>query len=373
MKRTWDERIAVLLTIVGIAIGALGLIGLARVASAADAPAPSSPPANATAPAAAPAPKPAPVSVVADMRSQAAAATALCETEAARSFLSAAGALPSITPRVIYRDRERNLAVSEDAWKKLGAEDQAKFKPRDCDERFYYYTGYGTPLNYARAFDIAGKFGVKSWEGKRVLDFGYGSIGHLRMLASLGADAQGIEVEPMFAALYSWPDDQGAVDTAVKGKSGNLNLHNGKWPADPAISKAVGGSYDLFISKNTLKKGYIHPEREADERMLIKLGVEDEAFLKAVHDSLKPGGLMLVYNIAPAQNPADKPFLPMADGRFPFDRALAEKVGFDVLAFDQVDDEAMHKYWFVYFPNPEMTPENLKESIFTHYTVLRKK
>lgn len=375
MKRTWDERIAVLLTVVGIAIGALGLIGLARVVSAADTPAPSSSPATATAPAAAAPPKPAPVSVVADMKSQAAAATALCETDAARSFLSAADALPSIAPRVIYRDRERNLAISEDAWKKLSAEEQAKFKPRDCDERFYYYTGYGTPLNYARPFDIAGKYGVKSWNGLRVLDFGYGSIGHLRMLASLGADAQGIEVEPMFAALYSSPGDQGAIESVTKGKAGNIALHSGKWPADPAISKAVGvgGNYDLFISKNTLKKGYIHPEREADERMLIKLGVEDEAFLKAVHGSLKPGGLMLVYNIAPAQNPADKPFLPMADGRFPFGRELVEKVGFEVLAFDQIDDEVMHKYWFVYFPNPEMTPENLKESIFTHYTVLRKK
>lgn len=370
MKRTWDERIAVLLTICGVAIGAWALIGLARTVSAADGTSPASTPA---APVATPAPKPAPVSVVGDMKSQASAAAALCETDAARSFLSAAAQLPSITPRIIYRDRERGLAISEAAWKKLTAEEQAKFKPRDCDERFYYYTGYGTPLNYARAFDVAGKYGLKSWNGMRVLDFGYGSVGHLRMLASLGADAQGVEVEPMFAALYSSPDDQGAIDTAVKGKPGNLKLHDGKWPADPAIAKAVGGNYDLFISKNTLKKGYIHPERQADERMLIKLGVEDEAFLKAVYDALKPGGLMLVYNIAPAQNPADKPFLPMADGRFPFDRALAEKVGFEVLAFDQVDDEVMHKYWFVYFPDPEMTAENLKESIFTHYTVLRKK
>ncbi|MBX3378539.1 MAG: hypothetical protein KF805_00465 [Phycisphaeraceae bacterium] len=367
MKRTWDERIAHLLTIGGILVGAAALIGLARVASAS--------PAETPVPAAAPtpAPKPAPISVVGDMKSQAAAATALCETDAARSFLSAASALPSIAPRVIYRDRERGMAITEDAWQKLSAEEQAKFKPRDCDERFYYYTGYGTPLNYARAFDIAGKCGVKSWEGMRVLDFGYGSIGHLRMLASLGADAQGVEIEPLFAALYSWTGDQGSIAPAAGGKAGNVTLHNGRWPGDAAISKQIGGGYDLFLSKNTLKRGYIHPDRAADERMLVKLGVEDEAFLKAVHDALKPGGLMIVYNIAPAQNPDDKPFLPMADGRFPFDRALTEKVGFEVLAFDQVDDETMHKYWFVYFPDPEMTAENLKESIFTHYTVLRKK
>ncbi|MGH7243231.1 MAG: hypothetical protein ACREJD_07430 [Phycisphaerales bacterium] len=380
MKRTWDERIAVLLAACGMALGAGGLIGLTRVVSAADVPA-SATPSAAPAPTPAPSPtqpaaqKPAPVSVVADMKSQAAAAAALCETDAGRSFLSASAALPSISPRVIYRDRERGLALSEDAWKKLASDEQAKFKPRDCDEKFYYYTGYGTPLNYARVFDIAGKFGVKSWEGKRVLDFGYGSIGHLRMLASLGADAHGVEVEPLFAALYSSPGDQGAIAPAGTNKGGSVTVHHGRWPADPEIKKAVGagGGYDLFISKNTLKKGYIHPERAADERMLIKLGADDEPFLKAVYDALNAGGLMLVYNIAPAQAPADKPYLPMADGRFPFDRAAAEKVGFEVLAFDQVDDEVMHKYWFVYFPDPEMTPENLKESIFTHYTVLRKK
>ncbi len=319
--------------------------------------------------------KPAPVAVVEEMKSQAKAAESLCETAMGRQFLGAAASLPPVAPRTIYRDRERGLAITEEAWKKLSAEEQAKFKGRECDEKFYYYTGYGTPLNYARALDIAGKYLQSgSWDGASVLDFGYGSVGHLRMLASLGAVAQGIEVEPLFAALYSWPGDQGAIGP-VEGRrrGGLLKLHNGHWPGDADIAKAVWGKNDLFISKNTLKKGYVHPERQADERMLIKLGVDDETFLKAVYDSLKPGGIMLVYNIAPAQNPPDKPFLPMADGRFPFERSLAEKVGFEVLAFDVVDDEVMHKYWPVYFPDPEMTPEKLKESIFTHYTVLRRK
>lgn len=371
MKRKWDERLALLLTIVGVAAGTWGLIGLARTVFAADAPGNAAP----SAPAQRAQEKPEPVSVIADIKSQAAAAGSLCETPLGAQFLGAAASLPEVAPRTIYRDRERGLAITEDAWKKLGAEEQAKFKPRECDEKFYYYTGYGTPLNYARALDLAGKYlGSGSWEGKRILDFGYGSIGHLRMLASLGADAEGVEVEPLFAALYSWPGDQGAIEPVAGSKKwGLLRLHHGHWPGEPEVAKSAGDRYDLFISKNTLKRGYVHPEREADERMLIKLGVDDEAFLKAVYDSLKPGGIMLVYNIAPAQNPPEKPFLPMADGRFPFDRALAEKVGFEVLAFDVVDDEVMHKYWQVYFPDPDMTLQKLKESIFTHYTVLRRK
>ncbi|MFO0862045.1 MAG: hypothetical protein U0570_15995 [Phycisphaerales bacterium] len=332
------------------------------------APSASPPLPNAPAPA-----QPAPVPVVPEMKKHAESAGSLCETDAGRSFLSAAAALPSVTPRTVYRDRERGLALSQKDWEKLDPAEQAKYKPRACDERFYYYTAYGTPLNYARALDVAGKFGVQNWEGKRILDFGYGSVGHLRMLASLGADAHGIEVEPIFPVLYSAPGDQGEIAPAGANKPGWVKLHSGRWPADAALQNEVGGGYDLFISKNTLKKGYIHPERAADERMLIKLGVDDDAFLRAVHEALKPGGLMIVYNIAPAQNPPDKAFLPMADGRFPFDRAAAEKAGFEVLAFDQVDDDVMHKYWFVFFPDPDMTAEKLKESIFTHYTVLRKR
>lgn len=379
MDRKWDDRIASLLAVCGLALCAWGAFTLAHSVARAE-PAARAPSAPAT-PAPATAAKPAPIAVVAEMQSQAKAAAALCETNAGRSFLSAAPALPSIAPRTIYRDRERGLAFTEESWKKLKPDEQVKFTPREYDERFFYYTGYGTPLNYARAFDIAGKFGVDTWQGKRVLDFGYGSIGHLRMLAALGAAAHGIEVEPVFASLYSWPGDQGEIQPIAGSAPGSVRLFHGRWPANAILETAVrnsgppgtGGDFDLFISKNTLKKGYIHPEREADERMLIKLGAGDEEFLRAVHDVLKPGGLMLVYNIAPAQNPSDKPFLPMADGRFPFDRALVEKVGFEVLAFDQVDDDAMHKYWFVYFPDPEMNAENLKESIFTHYTVLRKK
>ncbi len=62
----------------------------------------------------------------------------------------------------------------------------------------------------------------------------------------------------------------------------------------------------------------IHPEPPAgktvDERQLVKLGVEDAAFLAAVRESLKPGGLFIIYNISPAQSPAEdltKPYLPI--------------------------------------------------------------
>ena len=80
--------------------------------------------------------------------------------------------------------------------------------------------------------------------------------------------------------------------------------------------------YDLVLSKNTLKRGYIHPERPTEDRKLIKLGVDDRAFVQAVYDMLEPGGLFLIYNLCPAQAPPDQPYIPWADGRCPFDRRL---------------------------------------------------
>jgi len=55
---------------------------------------------------------------------------------------------------------------------------------------------------------------VTSVDGKRILDFGYGTVGHLRLLASLGADMVGVEVDPLLRALYSAPGDQGAIARA---------------------------------------------------------------------------------------------------------------------------------------------------------------
>ncbi|MGZ3425677.1 MAG: hypothetical protein ACXVCV_03465, partial [Polyangia bacterium] len=154
-------------------------------------------------------------------------------------------------------------------------------------------------------------------------------IGQLLMLASLGADIVGVDVDPLLRAMYADRD----------GTFGRGRVHTvlGRWPADPTVRAAVGGRYDLFLSKNVLKRGYIHPSQPVDERKTIQLGVDDEAFLRAVFDALAPGGLMMIYNLAPAPAPPGKPYIPWADGRSPFPVELFERVGFRVVAFE-VDD-----------------------------------
>jgi SAM-dependent methyltransferase len=123
-----------------------------------------------------------------------------------------------------------------------------------------------------------------------------------------------------------------------------VTLVTGRWPAEEAavaeVDAAAPQGFDLILSKNTLKHGYIHPAQEVDPRMLVSLGVDDAAFVQAVARRLRPGGQFLVYNLCPAPAPEGQPYIPWADGRCPFPRELLEKAGLEVLAFDQPDDAA---------------------------------
>lgn len=302
-------------------------------------------------------------SVVAKMKAEAAAVRPLIETKLAQDWLAGVDRLAEPEARVIYRLASGEY-VDETAFKALPAKDQDASKKMEVPPQFYYYTKYGTPLAYVRIWELAAKNGLTDLRGKSVLDFGYGGVGQLRLSALLGAKAVGIDVDSFLVALYSRPSDAGAVG------EGSVQMINGFFPAGEGIAAKVGTGYDVFISKNTLKRGYVHPERKANPNYLINLGVTDEEYLKAVWSTLKPGGLFIVYNLSPAQNPPDKEFLPMADGRFPFDKALAEKVGFETLSFDEDDGKFARAMGAAYGWGK---PEELEKTIFAHYTIMRKR
>ena len=138
------------------------------------------------------------------------------------------------------------------------------------------------------------------------------------------------------------------------------------------VRDGVGGGYDLFVSKNVLKRGYIHPSQPVDEKKTIKLGVDDEAFVRAVFALLNPGGRMLIYNLAPAPAPPGKPYIPWADGRSPFPRELFERVGFRVVAFE-VDDTAAARA-MAHALGWDRGPEamDLSRDLFGQYTLVEK-
>ncbi len=308
----------------------------------------------------------------------------LVASQLAQFFLGATSALPDVQARTIYRTADKSKAITAEQWANLPATEQALYKPRECTPEFYYYTGYGSPLVYARVLDVAAAAApprspqLASFEKLTILDFGYGTIGHLKLMSACGAHAKGVDVDPLLGALYSQPGDTGEhrVPAPLVGTArppGSTTIFAGRWPADAALTTSVGTGYDIITSKNTLKCGYIHPAREVDEKFLVKLGVSDEAFLAAVHTSLKRDGLFIIYNISPKQNPADKPYLPHADGKSPFTKDQFTKAGFEVLAFDTDDTEKVLDYWTALGYDEGKGRDELKGELFAWYTVVRKR
>ena len=298
----------------------------------------------------------------------------MVKTQFAAQMLDAVKALPGIEPRTVYHEPATRKALSAEQAKSVDPAELAKWKKLELDEQFYYFTRYGTPLASVRAFDLAAAIlnSPDTVAGKRIADFGYGTIGQLRLLASQGAQVTGIEVDPVLEVLYSNEGDIGTVPRADQSNSsaqGSITLVTGQWPADAEVARHVGGGYDLFISKNTLKRGYIHPEREVDPRMLVNLGVDDAEFVRRIFEMLKPGGVAIIYNISPAPSKPDEPYKPWSDGRCPFARDVLEEAGFEVLKYDE-DDTA-----FVKSMAPALGWEkvmDIQNDLFAHYTLLRR-
>lgn len=260
----------------------------------------------------------------------------LVSSSIAKDFLSAVASLPPVRERVLYRSKSK--ALTEREWAALSPAERAGLERTVIDDEHYYEGGVADPLHYVRPLDLAATHGTSLSARAKVFDFGYGGVGHLRAMASLGLSITGVEVRAELRALYSAPEDTGRVASTLGRGDGELRLLDGFFPTDPKIKAAVGSGYQLIVAKNTLKKGYIHPDRPAPPEWLIHLGVDDVTFLAAFHDAVAPGGRVMVYNLF-IPIPDDQPFKPMSDGRSPFTKEQWGAAGFEVESFD-VDDTA---------------------------------
>ena len=275
------------------------------------------------------------------LRDEAKRLAAITKSSLGQRFLAATAELPHVAPRTLFADSSKAHYFTSREALALSPQERAALKTIEVDEESYYETKYGSPLSYVRPLDVLSAHGVTLAKGDRVLDFGYGYVGHLRLLATLGFRVTGVDVDPMLRALYSEPGDQGML--SVNGMAGSVTLLDGPFPKDPKIREAVGTGYALVISKNVLKRGYIHPARPADPKQLIDLGMTEDAVLAAFFAALRPGGTMLVYNICPALSPPDKPFVPWSDGRSPFSREAWTAAGFVVVELDRDDVTAVQE------------------------------
>jgi len=234
----------------------------------------------------------------------------------------------------------------------------------------YRYGRIADPLGYGRAYELLAAH-FPSLRGRRVLEFGYGNLGVLNLLARVGAEVTGVEVDPLLPVCA--PELLGEVRSR-EGAVGHVRALDGHFPGDAKLLAAVGGGYDLVLSKNTLKKGYVHPDRPPPPgpRMHLELGVSDAVFLKRVHDALSPGGLFFIYNLSPAPGPPDQPLRPWSDGRSPFTRAAFEAAGFEVLAFDADDGPAARALGHVLEWDLGVDRLDLERDLFAHYTLARR-
>src|SRR4029453_19144365 len=142
---------------------------------------------------------------------------------------------------------ETRAALSEAAAAKMTEAQLTGYTKKEIDDEFYYYTRYGTPVAFVRPVELLGQAGVKSADGLKLVDFGFGSIGQLHALAAAGADVTGIEVDPILEIIYAKEAGKVARCTASgKGRDGSINLAYGQFPKNPDIVKKVGKGYDVF-------------------------------------------------------------------------------------------------------------------------------
>jgi hypothetical protein len=330
-----------------------------------------------TAPPQAPA-KHAPVGV-AKLKADSHALSPLFETPLAKRFLDVAssGALADPpTRKLLYNSKARLWRTLEEGLTMPAAVHQA-FTPKDCDPNFFFETRYGSPLVYARVLEVASQHGARlepdGTAAPALLDFGYGTIGHLMLTASMCIDSAGVDVDSLLPRLYA-PEVRTGSLPCTEGGSARLRLFDGQWPMEPDITQAIRTTwpegFDLITSKNTLKMGYIHPAREVDPKLLVHLGVDDGEFIHTVFESLKPGGIFLIYNISPRLTGEGETYKPWSDGRCPFSREALTDAGFEVLAFDETDDAAVERI-FKALGYP-VTDDKGAKDLFAHYTVAKR-
>jgi hypothetical protein len=306
--------------------------------------------------------------VLQTMRADARRLAALVRSPWVLRFLAAADELPPVPARVFYRDAGRTRAWTEEAALALPEAERAALQKVEAGEELYY-TRYSTPLAYARPLEILAAQGWKP-AGARLVDFGYGNVGQLKLLALIGADAAGIEVDPVLPLLYA--AENGPV-RASDGTRGRLRVLHGHFPTDAPLVAELGQGYDLFLSKNTLKRGYVHPEKPVPERQRIELGVTDEDYLRQVSRLLKRGGYFFIYNLAPAPAPPDKPYIPWADGRSPFAETALRATGFEVIAFDRDDSPQARAMAHALGWDAGEQPMDPQKDLFATYTLARKR
>lgn len=243
------------------------------------------------------------------------------------------------------------------------------FRQVEYGPKRYYATNYGTPIAYAPALLAAAEAGgFNSFRNKRVLDFGYGQLGQLEMLARCGAAVFGVEADPVIHTLYHATRIGDGV-TAEDGTKGSVHLELGEWFSDWRLRERLGGNFDVIIARNVLKRGYVQPDEPMRGFDPIDIGGEPEDAARAIYNALDDGGVAVVYNLGGgAWHREDGTYNAPADVRDPFGREAWEAAGFEIVHFQSNGSQLMREVFSV------ATDRDLAEfdAYNVLYTVVRK-
>jgi hypothetical protein len=86
----------------------------------------------------------------------------LVHTPFANRFLDAADSLPHVPPHDVYRSKDKSRWLTADQFTALADAERTSFDRVTVDEPLYYETKYGSPLAYARAFEVLAQHGFAS-------------------------------------------------------------------------------------------------------------------------------------------------------------------------------------------------------------------
>lgn len=154
------------------------------------------------------------------------------------------------------------------------------------------------------------RLGVQTWADQRVLDIGAADGAFLEAIASAGAEASGLE--------------KASIQVSAAETRGVFRMFRGD------TAQIDGETFDLIVSRNTLKKGFIRPDTGSP---MIRLGATIEQTLSSISNAMQEDALFCIFNVSPTDQASASQ--PHADGRCPFTVAELEHHGFEVLLFDE--------------------------------------
>ncbi|MBO6739772.1 MAG: hypothetical protein JJ916_07930 [Phycisphaerales bacterium] len=270
--------------------------------------------------------------------------------------------LPVIDERTIHAATRPNRGYTQAQFDALSEDEREGLQPFEVDAMRYYSTFYGTPLVYARVLELIDRHAPRfEIEDARIMDLGYGQLGHLRLWAQMGANVVGVEVDPILTAMYDGCAAVGPIEDA-----GSVSLIEGAWPNDASCREEVGRGFDLIVSRNLLKRGYVKPtQRNPSFPVPVAWGMSDEEAVGHFFDALAPGGIVVIESLGPRPDPA-KPWSDIAN---PWPRAAWEAVGFEVLAHDTDESPFARRQGMALGWDERMDLEN---GLYGVYSVYRK-